>query len=114
VSTETTSQLLVEHCGNCAHWVHPATGTCRDCGGALVAKPVSGRGTVFTYTVNYHAFNPEIPTPYVIALVELAEQIGLKVAANIVDCELDSVTCGMRVEVLPEAGPGGAPRFAPV
>jgi hypothetical protein len=24
------------------------------------------------------------------------------------------VTCGMRVEVLPEAGPGGAPRFAPV
>ncbi len=92
VSTEATSQLLIEHCDHCAHWVHPAAGTCRDCGAALVAKPVSGQGTVFTYTVNYHAFNPEIATPYVIALVELDEQSGLKVAANIVDCEPDSVT----------------------
>lgn len=113
VSTEATSTLLIEHCDHCAHWVHPAAGTCRDCGGALVAKPVSGRGTVFTYTANYHAFNPEIPTPYVIALVELAEQAGLRVAANIVGCEPDSVTCGMRVEALPEPGPGGAPRFSP-
>ncbi len=113
VSTEATSQLLIEHCENCAHWVHPAAGTCRDCGGPLEAKPVSGQGSVFTYTVNYHAFNPEIETPYVIALVELAEQDGLRVAANIVDCEPDSVTCGMRVEALPEPGPGGAPRFAP-
>ena len=73
VSTEATAQLLIEHCENCAHWVHPAAGQCRDCGGPLVARPVSGQGSVFTYTVNYHAFNPEIPTPYVIALVELAE-----------------------------------------
>jgi uncharacterized protein len=108
-----TSQLLIEHCDHCAHWVHPAAGTCRDCGAALVAKPVSGRGTVFTYTVNYHAFNPEIATPYVIALVELDEQSGLKVAANIVDCEPDSVACGMRVEALPEPGQGGAARFVP-
>ncbi|WIM88114.1 OB-fold domain-containing protein [Candidatus Mycobacterium wuenschmannii] len=113
MSTEATSQLQIEHCENCAHWVHPAADTCRDCGGALQAKPVSGQGSVFTYTINYHAFNPEIPTPYVIALVELAEQDGLKVAANIVDCEPDSVRCGMRVEVLPEPGPGGAPQFAP-
>jgi uncharacterized OB-fold protein len=114
VSTEATSQLLIEHCENCARWVHPAARQCHDCGGPLVARPVSGRGTVFTYTVNYHAFNPEIPTPYVIALVELAEQNGLRVAANIVDCEPDSVMCGMRVEALPEPGPGGAARFAPV
>jgi uncharacterized OB-fold protein len=113
VSTEATSQLLIEHCDNCAHWVHPAAGECRDCGGPLVARPVSGHGTVFTYTVNYHAFNPEIPTPYVIAIVELVEQNGLRVAANIVDCEPDSVACGMRVEALPEPGAGGAARFAP-
>ncbi len=63
----------------------------------MVARPVSGRGTVFTYTVNYHPYNPEIPVPYVIAIVELAEQKGLRVAANIVGCEPDSVTCGMSV-----------------
>ena len=113
VSIEATSPLLIAHCDDCAHWVHPATGTCRDCGGPLVPRPVSGHGTVFTYTVNHHAFNPELTTPYVIALVELAEQSGLRVAANIVDCEPDSVACGMRVAALPEPGAGGAPRFAP-
>jgi uncharacterized protein len=113
VSAESTSPLLIEHCSNCARWVHPSSGECRDCGSRLVARPVSGRGTVFTYTVNHHPYNPEIPTPYVIALVELAEQSGLRVAANIVDCEPDSVTCGMPVHIRPEQAAGGAPAFGP-
>ena len=79
----------------------------------MVAQAVSGHGTVFTYTVNYHPYNPEIPTPYVIAIVELTEQSGLRVAANIVDCEPDSVKVGMRVDARAERGAGGAPLFAP-
>lgn len=93
--------------------MHPAAGQCRECGGQLVARPVSGQGTVFTYTVNYHPYNPEIPVPYVIAIVELTEQSGLRVAANIVDCEPDSVTSGMAVSIRPEKGAGGAPLFGP-
>ena len=93
--------------------MHPAAGECRDCGAQLIARPVSGRGTVFTYTVNHHPYNPEIPVPYVIAIIELAEQSGLRVAANIVDCEPDSVTCGMSVDIRGERGPSGAPLFAP-
>lgn len=104
-------KLLIEHCDTCARWVHPPTGTCADCAGPLVARPVSGRGTVFTYTVNFHPYNPDIPTPYVIAIVELAEQQGLRLAANIVDCEPDSVVCGMPVEARFERS--GAPVFAP-
>jgi uncharacterized protein len=92
-------QLLIERCDVCALWVHPPAGTCRECGGPLVARPVSGRGTVFTYTVNLHAYNPTVPLPYVIAIVELIEQQGLRLAANIVDCEPDSVMCSMPVEV---------------
>jgi uncharacterized protein len=113
VSADSTSQLLIEHCGDCARWIHPSSGECRDCGAPLVARPVSGRGTVFTYTVNYHPYNPDIPTPYVIALVALAEQSGLRVAANIVDCEPESVTCGMPVAIRPELGSAGAPLFGP-
>jgi uncharacterized protein len=113
VSAEPASQLIIEHCDDCARWVHPATGQCRECGAALVARPVSGRGTVFTYTVNYHPYNPEIPVPYVIAIIELAEQSGLRVAANIIDCEPDSVKCGMPVAIRAEKGAGGAPLFAP-
>jgi uncharacterized protein len=114
VTEESRSQLLIEHCDNCARWVHPPAGECRDCGGPLAKRPVSGRGTVFTYTVNHHPYNPEIPTPYVIAIVELAEQSGLRLAANIVDCDPDSVKCGMPVDVRPERNAAGAPQFAPV
>lgn len=114
VSDEPASQLLIEHCDDCARWVHPSAGDCRDCGATLVARPVSGHGTVFTYTVNYHPYNPDVPTPYVIAIVELAEQSGLRVAANIIDCEPDSVACGMPVNLRPgQRSTGGAPLFAP-
>ena len=113
VPAEPKSPLLIEYCKDCARWVHPATGECRDCGSPLAARPVSGRGTVFTYTVNYHPYHQEIPVPYVIAIVELAEQRGLRVAVNIVGCEPDSVTCGMPVDIRPEWGSGGAPLFAP-
>lgn len=113
VSADSSSPLLIEYCDDCCRWVHPAAGVCRQCGATLAARPVSGQGTVFTYTVNHHPYNPEVPVPYVIAIVELAEQSGLRVAANIVDCEPDSVTCGMAVELRTERGAGGAPRFAP-
>ncbi|MGA8252992.1 MAG: OB-fold domain-containing protein, partial [Mycobacterium sp.] len=63
--------------------------------------------------VNHHPYNPEIPTPYVIAIVELAEQSGLRLAANIVGCEPGSVTVGMPVDAQVERGAGGAPLFAP-
>ncbi|WP_232004958.1 Zn-ribbon domain-containing OB-fold protein [Mycobacterium sp. ACS1612] len=92
-------QLLIDRCTQCAAWVSPPAADCPDCGGALVARPVSGYGTVFTYTVNYQPFNPAVPVPYVIAIVELAEQADLRIASNIVDCESDSVYIGMSVEV---------------
>ncbi|GAC1409896.1 MAG: hypothetical protein NVS4B6_32370 [Mycobacterium sp.] len=91
--------LMVSRCTQCGLWVSPPAPDCPDCGGALAAQPVSGRGTVFTYTVNYQPFNPAVPVPYVIAIVELDEQPGLRIASNIVDCEPDSVRIGLPVEV---------------
>jgi uncharacterized OB-fold protein len=92
-------QLLIDRCTQCALWVSPPAADCPDCGGALVPRAVSGHGTVFTYTVNYQPFNPAVPVPYVIAIVELAEQPDLRIASNIVDCEPDSVYIGLPVEV---------------
>jgi hypothetical protein len=60
---------------------------------------VSGTGTVFTYTVNHQPFNPAVPVPYVIAIVQLDEQADLRIASNIVDCDPDSVYVGLPVEV---------------
>ncbi len=42
---------------------------------------------------------PDVPVPYVIAIVELEEQTDLRIATNIVDCEPDSVYVGLPVEV---------------
>jgi uncharacterized OB-fold protein len=56
-----------------------------------------------------------VPPPYVIAIVELAEQTGLRVVTNIVDCEPDSVIIGMSVEVrFEEHALDGDTVFAPV
>ena len=92
-------QLMIARCAACALWVNPPAADCPDCGGALVAHPVSGRGTVFTYTINYQPFNPAVPVPYVIAIVQLDEQADLRIATNIVDCEPGSVYIGLPVEV---------------
>lgn len=91
--------LRIPFCARCGVWVSPLAAECPDCDGALESRPVSGRGTVFTYTVNYQPFNPAVPVPYVIAIVELEEQADLRIASNIVDCEPDSVYVGLPVEV---------------
>jgi uncharacterized protein len=92
-------QLMITRCTRCELWISPPAADCPDCGVALAAQPVSGRGTVFTYTVNHQPFNPDVPVPYVIAIVELEEQADLRIASNIVDCEPDSVYVGLPVEV---------------
>jgi uncharacterized OB-fold protein len=107
--------LLIQRCTRCALWVSPPTADCPDCGGELVATAVSGRGEVFTFTVNHHPFNPTVPLPYVIAIVQLEEQDDLRIAANIVDCEPDSVHIGMPVQVAFEhQGCGDEAVYAPV
>ena len=111
-------RLHIPYCEVCTRWFLPPEEDCPVCDTALVAREVSGEGTVFTYTVNYHPFNPAVPLPYAIAIVELSEQPDLRLAANIVDCEPDSVAIGMGVAVRFEEQPGGAetvfvPVFAP-
>ena len=93
-------QLLILRCGNCGGWVHPPAPACPDDGSELKPEAVSGDGTVFTYTVNRHPYNPAVPPPYVIAIVELPEQEGLRFMTNIVNCDPESVTIGMPVRVV--------------
>lgn len=91
-------RLLIARCTGCGLWVHPPASDCPGCNGVLAAQPVSGKGTVFSYTVNHQPFNPAVPVPYVIAIVELVEQADLRIASNIVDCDPGSVYVGLHVE----------------
>jgi uncharacterized OB-fold protein len=92
-------QLLIQRCDSCGCWQHPPVGRCEACGGAPVPRPVRGRGTVFTYTVNAHRYHPEVHPPYVIAIIELDEQADLRVVANVVDCDEADLRIGMLVRV---------------
>jgi uncharacterized OB-fold protein len=92
-------RLHIAWCATCELWVQPPATSCPQCQGDLVARAVSGRGTVLTYTVNHQPYMPTVPVPYVIALVELEEQADLRIATNIVGCEPDSVHIGQPVDV---------------
>lgn len=93
-------KLLIQRCGMCRRWVHPPTDRCPSCDDELAAEPVQGTGSLFTFTVNHHAFHPDVPPPYVIAVVLLDEQADLRIPTNIVRCDPDALVCGMPVRVL--------------
>jgi uncharacterized OB-fold protein len=109
-----SDELLIERCSACDRWQHPPTGQCETCRGPVTHEPVSGRGTVFTYTVNLHPYRPEVPPPYVIAIVELVEQPDLRVVANVVGCEEPELRIGLPVRVAFERdGDHYVPVFTP-
>jgi uncharacterized OB-fold protein len=109
-------RLMIQRCSACRRWQHPPTADgCPECGGEMAFEAASGRGTVFTYTVNHQQFHPEVPPPYVIAIVELAEQPDLRLPTNLVDVDPDDLACGMPVQVLFErSGDVYVPLFQPV
>jgi uncharacterized protein len=92
-------RLRFLRCGACGHWLHPPSPRCPDCGGRDVApEPVSGRGEVVTFTLNVQPWDGD-PEPYVIAIVELVEQPGLRLTTNIVGCPPEEVAIGQAVQV---------------
>jgi uncharacterized OB-fold protein len=68
-------------------------------GDTLEWVPASGRGTVYSFTVARRPTAPQwsADTPYVIAVIELEE--GVRMTANLVDCDPGAVRVGMPVEV---------------
>jgi len=93
-------QLRMHHCGACAQYFHPPAPVCPRCLGADVApKPVSGAGEVVTFTVNHQPWRADLKEAYVVAIVELAEQAGLRFVTNIVGTAPEEVFIGMPVRV---------------
>jgi uncharacterized protein len=107
-------ELLIQRCESCRRWTHPAEAACSSCGGPLTYEPVSGNGTIFAFTVNHQPFHPDVPPPYVIAVVELEEQSDLRIPTNIVHCAGSTLECGTPVRVLFErCGEAYFPLFEP-
>ena len=101
-------ELELCRCDACGRFLQPPLERCRHCGGATSFAAVSGRGTIHSFIVARH---PAVPgyledLPYVVGLVELDEQPGLRLVGRIIASGTRSVTIGDRVraEIVPLAG----------
>ncbi len=51
------------------------------------------------YTVNQHQWTPDLPPPYAIAVVALAEDPSVRLTTNVVGCDPGDVGIGLEVVV---------------
>ena len=48
--------LALQRCQSCGHFQHPPYATCVNCISTdLTFEPVQGKGTIYSYTIMYHA-----------------------------------------------------------
>jgi hypothetical protein len=108
-------ELRFQRCQDCGWWLHPPGPICPSClSGNLAIEATSGRATIFTFTVNWQPWLPNFDPPYVVAIVELPEQAGLRLTTNIVGLAHDEVAIGQAVQVVFEEYDGvWLPFFGP-
>jgi hypothetical protein len=95
-------RLDILRCEGCGHYVHYPRPICDRCQSTeLSPSTVSGRGTIYSYTVVVQAFHPYFVDrlPYVLAVVELEEEPGLKVTTTLLRCDEDQLRVGLPVEL---------------
>ncbi len=97
-------ELMIGHCRDCnqVHW-YPR-GHCPLCGSLEVGLRASaGHGEIYSVSVTRRAG----PVPFAIAYVTLDE--GVTLLSRIVDCNLDAVRIGDRVQVCFQTSESGEP-----
>jgi len=95
-------RLVIQRCQDCRHFNHPPRPVCNAChSAALTFEPVSGRGTIYSFSVmhqpNVAGFGGELP--YLNILVELEEQPQLFLVSNLSEVQREQVRIGGQVEV---------------
>jgi hypothetical protein len=81
-----------------------------------IAVEVSGKGTLFAFTVLHQPFHPGFvdAVPMIIGLTELDDAPGVRILTNIVEADPDELRCGLPMEVVFEQREEFAlPQFRP-
>lgn len=101
-------RLAICRCDSCGTWMQPALERCRACGGKTAFADVSGKGSLYSFIVVHQ---PAVPgfrdkVPYLLGLVELPEQVGLRLATRLVDVDASELADGfaLRVEIVDHPG----------
>jgi hypothetical protein len=97
LSAALENRLVVQRCDSCGQHQLYGRAICKFCGGTVTWVDASGRGTVASWTVirQNHSRPWREMLPYVVALVDLDE--GPRLMTNIVGCDPDEVSIGMKV-----------------
>ena len=110
-------QLRLQCCRRCGQLRHPPRPMCPQCTAVEYEwAPVSGRGTIYSFTIVH---GPTLPVfapaaPYNVVVVQLAE--GPFIVSNVVGRDAGQIRIGMPVEVVFEdvAETTSLPKFRPV
>ena len=95
-------RLAIQRCCKCRRWNHAPKLMCPICGSPeLEFEPVSGRGTLYSWTVIHDPPAPGFANmlPLIVGLVELEEQEKLVFACNLVGTDPGSLRIGLPLEV---------------
>lgn len=95
-------RLAVQRCAACGYYNHPPRPFCDAClGQELRFEPVSGRGTVYSFTVMHQrdVAGFEEDAPFINIVVELTEQARLLMVSNLPIAERERVKIGAAVTV---------------
>lgn len=92
---------MIHNCGGCGRLHHPPAPVCHHCLSRDVAPvPVSGRGEIVSFTINYQPWQPGMAVPFVVAYVAIDEQPDVWLMSNIVGCDVWQVAIGTKVQVI--------------
>ena len=110
-------ELWLPYCKQCdQHFFYPRPFCPRCFSWDIEWRQASGRGTVYTFAIQYRAYAPGFEPPYVTAIIQLDE--GPRLLTNLVDIEPDpeKIRCDMAVEVTFEdvTDEISLPKFRPV
>jgi uncharacterized OB-fold protein len=91
-------ELRLQRCAACGEWRHPPRARCAACSSTdVVWEEVSGRATLFSWTVTHRPIDPAFTPPYVIAIAALAE--GPRLVGNVRGIEPDQLSLDLPLEV---------------
>jgi uncharacterized OB-fold protein len=108
--------LKLPYCGSCKRFMFPPRPACPACLDSTVTwTELSGRGTLHSFAVMHDSYVTGFDPPFLIAQIELAEQPGLRLTTNLVDCAPKDAVIGMSVSVIFEERADGVtvPQFRP-
>uniref|UniRef100_A0AAU3H1I7 MaoC family dehydratase N-terminal domain-containing protein n=1 Tax=Streptomyces sp. NBC_01401 TaxID=2903854 RepID=A0AAU3H1I7_9ACTN len=89
-------RLLIQRCARCAVLRHPPGPCCPACRSLeWDTVEAAGHGHVYSFVVNHHPRHPAFASPYLVAVVELAE--GTRLITDLTGVAPEDVTIGMPV-----------------